>query len=138
MRLAIVALAAVFWATACERPAENRQAERTGPTTDTPAALTPATNTGKNERDRDPAQLTPEDQGGSAVDRELTQQVRQSVVKDDALSILGKNVKIITRDGVVTLRGPVKTAAEKSQIGAIATETKGVKRVENQLEIAAN
>jgi len=52
--------------------------------------------------------------------------------------MLGKNVKIITREGVVTLRGPVKTAAEKTQIGTIATETKGVKRVENQLEIAAN
>ena len=137
MRLAIVAIAAL-WATACERPAENRQAERTGPTTDTPAATTPATNPVKNERDRDPARLTPEDQGGSEVDRELAQQVRQSVVKDDALSMLGKNVKIITREGVVTLRGPVKTAAEKSQIGAIATETKGVKRVDNQLEIAAN
>ena len=137
MRLAIVAIAAL-WATACERPAENRQTERSGPTTDTPAATTPATNTGKNERDRDPARLTPEDQGGSEVDRELAQQVRQSVVKDDALSMLGKNVKIITREGVVTLRGPVKTAAEKSQIGAIATETKGVKRVDNQLEIAAN
>jgi osmotically-inducible protein OsmY len=137
MRLAIVAIAAL-WATACERPAENRQAERTGPTTDTPAAAAPATNTGKNERDRDPGRLTPEDQGGSEGDRELTQQVRQGVVKNDALSTLGKNVKIITREGVVTLRGPVKTAAEKSQIGAIATETKGVKRVENQLEIAAN
>jgi len=137
MRLAAIAIAAL-WATACERPAENPQAERTGPTTDTPTATVPATNTGKNERDRDPARLTPEDQGGSEGDRELAQQVRQSVVKDDALSMLGKNVKIITREGVVTLRGPVKTAAEKTQIGTIATETKGVKRVENQLEIAAN
>jgi osmotically-inducible protein OsmY len=82
--------------------------------------------------------LTPEDQGGSEADRGVTQRVRQGVVKDDALSMTAKNVKIITREGVVTLRGPVKTAAEKAQIGAIAAKTDGVKRVDNQLEVAAN
>jgi hyperosmotically inducible periplasmic protein len=141
-------LIATLGALACERPAENRVETKTGPLKESPAAgpaatntaatNTAATNTAKNERDRDPAMLTPEDQGGSELDRGLTQRVRQGVVKDDELSMTGKNIKIITREGVVTLRGPVKTAAEKTQIGAIASKTDGVKRVDNQLEIAAN
>jgi osmotically-inducible protein OsmY len=47
-----------------------------------------------------------------------------------------KNVKIITNEGVVTLRGPVKTSEEKAQIAAIAQRVAGVKRVDNQLELA--
>jgi osmotically-inducible protein OsmY len=137
MKRAIVLIAALG-ATACERPADNRTENKTSSVTGSLAAAPAATNTAKNERDRDPALLTPEDQGGSELDRGVTQRIRQGVVKDDALSITGKNIKIITREGVVTLRGPVKTAEEKAQIAAIATKTDGVKRVENQLEIAAN
>lgn len=98
----------------------------------------PADNTGRNERDRAVAALTPGDQGGSEADRTVTQRIRQGVVDSDSLSINGKNVKIITVDGVVTLRGPVKSDQEKSQIAAIAQRVDGVKRVDNQLEIAAN
>src|SRR6185295_17520232 len=73
-----------------------------------------ADNTGKNVRDRDDdATLTPPDQGGSAADRELTAEIRRSIVKDDSLSTNAHNVKIMTNDGVVTLRGPVKSVAEK-------------------------
>jgi len=94
-----------------------------------------ADNTGKNERDRSGSSATPGDQGGSEADRRVTQQVRKAVVDDSKLSTAAKNVKIITADGVVTLRGPVKTSQEKSQIAAIAQRIEGVKRVDNQLEI---
>lgn len=57
---------------------------------------------------------------------------------NDALSVNGKNVKIITRDGVVTLRGPVKTDKEKAEIASIAKSVDGVKSVDNQLEVATN
>ena len=120
------------------------QNERTG--TDThveanrPAASSNAAadNTDKNERDRSGAALTSGDQGGSEADRTLTQRVRQGVVDDDTLSITGKNVKIITVDGVVTLRGPVKSAAEKAAIASIAQKVSGVKSVDNQLETVTN
>ncbi len=95
-----------------------------------------ADNTEKNERDRDPGALTPGDQGGSEADRKITQEIRQGVMKVDDLSMTAKNVKIITVDGTVTLRGPVKSAAEKSQIAALAQKAAGVKKVDNQLEIA--
>lgn len=97
-----------------------------------------ADNSGRNVRDRDDATLTPEDQGGSAADREVTANVRKAIVADDSLSTNAHNVKIITNNGVVTLRGPVKSAAEKEVIAAKAQKTGGVKRVDNQLEIERN
>jgi len=95
-----------------------------------------ADNTGKNERDRSGSTATPGDQGGSEADRRVTQEIRKAVVDDDKLSMTAKNVKIITTDGVVTLRGPVKSSQEKAQIASLAQRVKGVKRVDNQLEIA--
>jgi hyperosmotically inducible periplasmic protein len=97
-----------------------------------------ADNTKVNERDRSAAALTPGDQGNNDLDLGITQKIRQGVVKDDTLSMSAKNVKIITTGGVVTLRGPVKSDGEKTSIGALATGVPGVKRVDNQLEIAAN
>ena len=102
------------------------------------AATAPADNTKVNERDRNTAALTPGDQGENEVDRTITQKVRQGVMKNDGLSITAKNVKIITANSVVTLRGPVKNDKEKADIVAIAQGTDGVKRVDNQLEVAAN
>lgn len=95
-----------------------------------------ADNTGKNERDRSGSTKTSGDQGGSESDRTITQQIRQAVVADDQLSMLAKNVKIITNEGAVTLRGPVKSSEEKAQIASVANGVAGVKQVDNQLEVA--
>jgi len=97
-----------------------------------------ADNTGKNMRDRDDKTLSPMDQGESAADRELTATIRKAIVGDDSLSTNAHNVKIVTVDGVVTLRGPVKTAAEKATVASKAQAAKGVKRVDDQLEIETN
>lgn len=128
MKYAIILLVAVA---ACDRERGDAVTGANGTRTGTSAS---ADNTDKNERDRNAAALTPGDQGGSVADRTVTQQVRQGVMDDDALSTTGKNVKIITVDGVVTLRGPVKTAQEKATIASIAQRVSGVKRVDNQLE----
>ena len=101
-------------------------------------ASVPADNTDKNERDRSGATLTPGDQGESEADRSVTQHVRSALVGDDGLSSNGKNVKIVTQDGVVTLRGPVKSAEEKAAVATLARGVSGVKRVDNQLETVAN
>jgi len=98
--------------------------------------MTAADNSGKNVRDRDDATKTSGDQAENEADRTISQNIRQSVVADDSMSTNGKNVKIITADGVVTLRGPVKSDQEKTNIGAKAQQVAGVKRVDNQLEIA--
>jgi osmotically-inducible protein OsmY len=95
-------------------------------------------NTKRNARDADGRTLTPLDQGESEADRTITQQIRKQVVGKDDFSVNAKNVKIITNDGVVTLRGPVKTPEEKATIASLASKTAGVKRVDNQLEIERN
>jgi osmotically-inducible protein OsmY len=96
---------------------------------------TDADDTGRNVRDRDSRTLTPMDQGTTEADRGITQRIRQELTSRDELSIDAKNVKIITVDGVVTLRGPVKNDGEKTAIAGIARKATGVKRVDDQLEV---
>jgi len=97
-----------------------------------------ADNSAKNARDRGDQTMTPADQGGSAADREVTANIRKAIVDDDALSMNAHNVKIVTKDGVVTLRGPVKSASEKTSVAAKAQKVAGIKRIDNQLEIEKN
>jgi osmotically-inducible protein OsmY len=138
MRIIILsAIALAFAVGGCE-PAEGKSTDAAHPANDSKAANVPADNTKKNERDRDTSALTPGDQGESEGDRTITQRIRQAVMKDDALSFTAKNVKIITLDGVVTLRGPVKSEKEKADIGTLAQHVEGIKRVDNQLEVAPN
>ncbi|MEC4747025.1 BON domain-containing protein [Methylomicrobium sp. Wu6] len=91
-------------------------------------------NTKSNVRDQNDATLTPEDQKESASDIKITAEIRQAVVRDKSLSVNAQNVKIITRNGKVTLRGPVATEAESTKLQQIAKETPGVVQVDNQLE----
>lgn len=95
-----------------------------------------ADNTAKNVRDSDGNTLTPLDQSTAASDESITRDVRQSIVSDKAMSIGAHNVKVITRDGVVTLRGPVATDDEKATIERKARDVAGVARVDNQLDVA--
>jgi osmotically-inducible protein OsmY len=94
-------------------------------------------NSGRNVRDRDDQSKTTGDQSENEADRTITQNIRRAVTADDSLSTNAKNVKIITNDGTVTLRGPVKSEKEKAEIEAKAKQVAGVKRVDNQLEIAS-
>src|SRR5262245_9881522 len=103
--------------------------------TPAPLAQLAPDNTGRNVRDRGGATVTPGDQSENEADRTVTQQIRRAVVADDSLSTLAKNVKIITTDGVVTLRGPVQSPHEKEIIEAKARQFAGINQVDNQLEI---
>lgn len=91
-------------------------------------------NTEMNVRDRDNT-ITPFDQSGSEADRTTTKEVRKAVMSDDSLSVTAKNVKIVTINGVVTLRGPVKNNAEKEAIVQKASSVAGVKSVNDQLDV---
>jgi hyperosmotically inducible periplasmic protein len=92
-------------------------------------------NSRMNARDRNGSTLTPMDQGSGEQDRRMTQQIRQAVVKDGSLSFTAKNVKIITINGKVTLRGPVKTDAESVAIESAAKKVAGAGQVDNFLEV---
>jgi osmotically-inducible protein OsmY len=92
-------------------------------------------NTARNERDRGGETKTSGDQGENETDRKIAQDVRQAITSDDSLSTNAQNVKIISQDGNVTLRGPVKSEKEKQEIETRAKQVAGVKSVDNQLEV---
>ena len=70
------------------------------------------------------------------ADRAITQKIRKAVHEDKSLSTYAHNIKIITQDGKVTLRGPVRSEDEKSNLQAKAAEIAGQDNVTNQLEVA--
>jgi len=92
-------------------------------------------NTATNERDRSGETKTSGDQSNSSADLNITQAIRQALMKDDQLSMTAKNIKIITANGQVTLRGPVKTAQEKSKIDQLARSAASGAKIENQLDV---
>jgi hyperosmotically inducible periplasmic protein len=101
---------------------------------DTPAA----DNTSKNQRDRSGETRTSGDQSNSPEDVKITAAIRRAVVEDNSLSATAKNVKIITADGTVTLRGPVQNEAEKTKIAELAQSAAGNAKIDNQLEVKAS
>ena len=94
-----------------------------------------ADNTRKNERDRSGETTTSGDQSNSQEDVKITAAIRRAVVRDNSLSMTAKNVKIITANGMVTLRGPVKNDAEKTKIAELAQSAAGNAKIDNQLEV---
>ena len=90
-------------------------------------------NTRMNKVDRNDTRPTPQNQSGAKADRLLTAAVRKAIVKDKSLSTYAHNVKVITRDGVVTLRGPVQTSEEKTKVAELAQQVSGVSKVDDQL-----
>jgi len=97
-----------------------------------------ADNTERNRRDSDGSTVTPEDQSGRPEDRQLTQSIRQAIMKDSSLSMTAKNVKIITANGTVTLRGPVNSTEEMKKVNDLAKAAAGSTPVHNQLEVKAS
>jgi hypothetical protein len=98
-------------------------------------ATTEADNTARYVRDRDSSTLTPLDQGNSKADLDTTAQIRKEILDGKNMSVNARNVKIITMDGHVTLRGPVNNAEEKRLIGEIADRIAHSENVDNQLEV---
>lgn len=99
------------------------------------AASAPADNTKVNQRDQNSNEPTADQQKDNRSDRDITQQIRRAIMKDKSLSTYAHNVKIITQDGQVTLKGPVRSDDEKTAIEAKATEIAGQNKVSNELEV---
>jgi hyperosmotically inducible protein len=92
-------------------------------------------NTKTNERDRSGDTQTSGDQSNSSADLKVTQAIRQALMKDGELSTTAKNIKIITANGQVTLRGPVKNAQEKAKVDQIARSAAGGAQIDDQLDV---
>jgi hyperosmotically inducible protein len=93
-------------------------------------------NTRVNKRDRDSEQVTADQQKQNSSDVELTRKIRSAITKDKSLSTYAHNVKIITQNGTVTLKGPVRSEQESKAIESKAAEVAGASNVKNQLDIA--
>jgi len=84
---------------------------------------------------QDSGQVTADQQKSNKADRQLTQQIRKAIVSDKSLSVAAHNVKVISRDGMVTLRGNVKSDDEKKAIEDKAAEIAGPGKVTNELTV---
>lgn len=124
--IAIATVAAGLTLAAC-----NRQPAGTTTTSK------PPDNTGTNTRDRGGTTQTPMDQGQNQADVRITADIRKAIMSDKSMSVNAQNCKIITAGGVVTLRGPVNSQAEKDGVEAKAKAVAGVTSVDNQLEVKA-
>jgi hyperosmotically inducible periplasmic protein len=87
-------------------------------------------------RNKDQTNPTADNQKTNPADREITQKIRKSINEDKSLSTYAHNIKIITQNGKVTLRGPVRSDDEKTNLQAKALTVAGDGNVTNELEIA--
>ena len=102
--------------------------------TDNNTEANKADNTGMNKRDRDDRTVTPMNQSNNKEDLEITQAIRKSLMKQE-LSTNAKNIKVITQNGDVTLRGPVNNKAELEKVTQLAKAVPGIKNLNNELEV---
>jgi len=126
-------------ATPNDTPSRASTSTAPGTTADTtPPPGTRPDNTAINQRDA--ADLTkaktPIDQDENQADINTTANIRKRVLEQDNFSVNARNVKIMTSQGMVTLRGPVNSKQEADTIGQIAKEVAGDGKVDNQLEVA--
>ena len=96
---------------------------------------TDADNTKQNAAENNPAAPTPLDQSESEADVAISANIRKAIVADDSLSVNAHNVKIITQDGMVTLKGPVRSEKDKQVVEAKAKEVVGEDKVTSKLEV---
>jgi osmotically-inducible protein OsmY len=95
-------------------------------------------NTRMNKRDRSQDEPTADQQRSNRSDRDITQQIRRSLMDDKTLSTYAHNVKIITQNGMVTLKGPVMSEDEKQAIEQKAKVIAGSSNVTSELSIKAD
>jgi osmotically-inducible protein OsmY len=119
LALGSLALGASLMATPVPRNQDNQQ--------------TAPDNTKQNKDQTSP---TADQQKITPSDRAITQKIRKAVHDDTSLSTYAHNIKIITQDGKVTLRGPVRSEDEKNNLQAKAAAVAGKENVTNQLEVA--
>jgi hyperosmotically inducible periplasmic protein len=103
----------------------------------TPDQTTPAPdNTKVNQRDRNAAEATADHQKMNPTDRALTRNIRRSIMADKSLSTYAHNIKIISQNGAVTLKGPVKSDDEKASVIAKAVAVAGsADKVTDQISV---
>jgi hyperosmotically inducible periplasmic protein len=78
---------------------------------------------------------TADNQSNATADRATTAKVRKAIMADKTLSTYAHNVKIITSNGQVTLKGPVKSEEEKQQVASDVTSVISADNLVNELTV---
>jgi hypothetical protein len=107
----------------------SQNPENTGSASQTPD------NAAANRPGNTPDATRADQQGFTTNDRELTRKIRKAVIADKSLSTYAHNVKIISRNGVVTLKGPVRSDQEKKAVDSAATQIAGASNVKDELTV---
>jgi len=92
-------------------------------------------NTKVNKRDRSKTAPTADQAKNAVNDRDIMQKIRKAVMDDKSLSTYAHNVKIISQNGKVTLKGPVRSEEEKNTVEKLATDVAGAGNVTDQISI---
>jgi osmotically-inducible protein OsmY len=99
------------------------------------SAAPQADNTKVNQRDQNPNEATADQQPSNPSDMQITQQLRKAIIADKSLSTYGHNVKVIAKNGSVTLKGPVRSEEEMKVIAAKAVDLVGADKVTNKMDV---
>lgn len=97
---------------------------------------TPADNSKVNQTDQNASEPTADQQKDNRSDLEITKEIRKSLVGDKSLSTYAHNVKVITQNGKVTLKGPVRSEEEKATVLSKAAQVAGQDNVNDGISIA--
>jgi hyperosmotically inducible protein len=124
LKVMLSACVVACWLTIASPPAVGQNASAPAPD-----------NTKTNQRDKSRTEPTADQQKENQSDREIARQIRRSIVQDKSLSSYAHNVKVISQDGMVTLKGPVRSDEEKTTVEAKAAEVAGKDKVSSQLEV---
>ena len=103
---------------------------------DAGSSSTPADNTTVNQRDRNKSEPTADQQKNNRSDLDVTKQIRRALLKEKSLSTNAHNVKVISQNGMVMLKGPVNSDTEKQAVEARAAEIAGADKVSSELQVA--
>lgn len=88
-----------------------------------------------SQQNRDRSEPTAQQQKANSPDREATRNIRKSITADKSLSTYAHNVKVITQDGKVTLRGPVHSQQEKDSVESKAAAIVGKENVTSYIDV---
>jgi len=119
--------------------AQQESTSSAGQDTSNPPVSVKPDNSKANQGDRSEGRITTADQQKeNASDRQLTQEIRKALVKDKSLSTYAHNVKVVSQDGMITLKGPVRSEQEKEAVEAKATEIAGADKVRSEISVASD
>lgn len=132
----LLGLSALLVACVCiQQGAFAQQAQETQQEKLDKSQQTAPDNTSKNRRDKVCDNMTAERTSNCKGDVNITRELRKSIMATKGLSVNAQNVKIITKKGVVTLRGPVNNDNEKSVIDSLVKNCPAVQSYTDQLEV---